>query len=194
MPFPDFQPSTRVAFTGGTMAFRHAPVVETAYVYMTGQFYGGRSQFVDGRPFLFAFGDAAGRTRITAVAVPGTPAYETARRWLSTPPTGPLTLVGLRSLHLPALFAPGGGRIEVFLCPVFRILPGMVKGAGVPAPTTQFELVPVGGPQAAPPPSRPKRAAAPSKKPVKAKKPAPKRAGTASKSAAKRPARKRPSR
>ena len=194
MPFPDFQPSTRVAFTGGTMAFRHAPVVETAYVYMTGQFFGGRSQFVDGRPFLFAFGDAAGRTRITAVAVPGTPAYDTARRWLSTPPTGPLTLVGLRSLHLPALFAPGGGRIEVFLCPVFRILPGTVKGAGVPAPTTQFELVPVGGPQAAPPATRPKRAAAKPKKPARAKKAAPKRAPTASTSGTKRPARRRPSR
>jgi hypothetical protein len=150
MPFPDFQPSTRVAFTGGTMTFRHAPVTETAYVYMTGQFYGGRSQFVDGRPFLFAFGDAAGRTRITAVAVPGAPAYDTVRRWLTTPPTGPLTIVGLRTLHLPALFAPGGGRIEVFLCPVFRILPGAVKGAGVPAPTTAFELVPVGGQKAAP--------------------------------------------
>ncbi len=111
MPFPDFQPSTRVAFTGGTMTFRHAPVVETAYVYMTGQFYGGRSQFVDGRPFLFAFGDAAGRTRITAVAVPGTPAYDTARRWLSTPPTGPLTLVGLR-IAPPARAVCAGRRAD----------------------------------------------------------------------------------
>ncbi|HLN14969.1 MAG TPA: hypothetical protein VK587_17355, partial [bacterium] len=144
-----------------------------------------------GRPFLFAFGDAAGKTRITAVAVPGTPAYETARRWLSTPPTGPLTLVGLRSLHLPALFAPGGGRIEVFLCPVFRILPGTVKGAGVPAPTAQFELVPVGGPQAAPPPPRPKRAAAKAKKPARTKKAAAKRSTAASKPRAKRPARRR---
>ncbi len=154
MPFPDFQPSTRVAFTGGTMTFRHAPVTETAYVYMTGQFYGGRSRFVEGKPFLFAFGDAARRMRITAVAIPDTPAYDTVRRWLSTPPTGPLTIVGLRALHLPALFAPGGGRIEVFLCPVFRILPGAVKGATVPAPTARFELVPVGGPPAEPVPLR----------------------------------------
>ena len=198
MPFPDFQPSTRVTFTGGTMTFRHAPVVETAYVYMTGQFYGGRSQFVEGRPFLFAFGDAAGRTRITAVAVPGTPGYDTARRWLSTPPTGPLTLVGLRSLHLPALFAPGGGRIEVFLCPVFRILPGSVKGAGVPAPTARFELVPVGGPEPLAPVRRTKRApskaARPARKPQPAKKPTSKRARparSASKARAKPPARRR---
>jgi len=154
MPFPDFQPSTRVAFTGGTMTFRHAPATETAYVYMTGRFYGGRSQFVDGRPFLFAFGDAHGRTRITAVAIPGTPAYDTVRRWLTTPPTGPLTIVGLRTFHLSALFAPGGGRIEVLLCPVFRILPGTVKGAAVPAPTARFELVPVGGAVPEPKPAR----------------------------------------
>jgi response regulator NasT len=145
MPFPDFLPATRLAFTGNMMTFRHVPPTETAYVYMTGRFYGGRSQFVDGKPFLFAFGDAAGRTRITAVTVPGTPAYEISRRWLSTPPTGPITLIGLRSLSLPALFAPGGGRIEVVLCPVFRIVPGSVRGSTVPAPTTRFELVPVGG-------------------------------------------------
>jgi len=145
MPFPDFQPSTRLAFTGAMMTFRHVPPSETAYVYMTGRFHGGRSQFVDGRPFLFAFGDAAGRTRVTAVTVPGTPAYDTSRRWLSSPPTGPFTIVGLRALNVPALFAPGGGRIEVLLCPVFRIVPGAVKGAAVPAPTTRFELVPVGG-------------------------------------------------
>ncbi len=145
MPFPDFQPSTRVSFTGTMMTFRHVPPVETAYVYMTGRFYGGRSQFVDRKPFLFAFGDAAGCTRVTAVTVPGTPAYETARRWLSAPPTGPLTIVGLRALNLPALFAPGGGRIEVLLCPVYRIVPGTVQGSAVPAPTARFELIPVGG-------------------------------------------------
>ncbi|HLJ61311.1 MAG TPA: response regulator [bacterium] len=184
MPFPDFQPSTRVAFTGGTMTFRHAPVTETAYVYMTGQFYGGRSQFVDGRPFLFAFGDAAGRTRITAVAAPSTPAYDTVRRWLTTPPSGPLTIVGLRTLHLPALFAPGGGRIEVFLCPVFRILPGAVKGAGVPAPTTMFELVPVGGVEAAP--AAPRRAAAKTSKPRTRAKPGAKKAPKPARAAAKR--------
>src|SRR5207302_48633 len=118
---------------------------ETAYVYMTGRFFGGRSQIVEGRPFLFAFGDAAGRIRVTAVTIPGTPAYEISRRWLSAPPTGPITIVGLRTLNLPALFAPGGGRIEVVLCPVFRIIPGMVRGSSIPAPTTRFELVPVGG-------------------------------------------------
>ncbi|HXX40625.1 MAG TPA: response regulator [bacterium] len=189
MPFPDFQPSTRVAFTGGTMTFRHAPVTETAYVYMTGQFYGGRSQFVDGRPFLFAFGDAGRRTRITAVAVPETPAYDTVRRWLTTPPTGPLTIVGLRALHLPALFAPGGGRIEVFLCPVFRILPGAVKGAIVPAPTARFELVPVGGPE--PAPASPRRTVAKTSRPrtkktVRAKRPG--LAKTRAKSSARRSA------
>jgi len=151
MPFSDFQPSTRLAFTGNTMTFRHVPPTETAYVYMTGRFHGGRSQFVDGRQFLFAFGDAAGRTRITAVTVPGTPAYDASRRWLTTPPTGPLTIVGLRTLNLPALFAPGGGRIEVILCPAFRIVPGTVKGSAVPAPTTRFELIPVGGVPTAPP-------------------------------------------
>jgi hypothetical protein len=153
IPFSDFQPSTRLSFTGTMMTFRHVPPVETAYVYMTGRFHGGRSQFVDGRPFLFAFGDAAGRTRVTAVAVPGTAAYETVRRWLSAPPTGPLTIVGLRALNLPSLFAPGGGRIEVLLCPVFRIIPGTVKGSAVPAPTARFEIVPIGGipPAAAPP-------------------------------------------
>jgi|GEM_PF-23391 response regulator NasT len=145
MPFPDFHPPTRVTFAGTTMTFRHAPPVETAYVYMTGRFHGGRSQFVEGRPFLFAFGDAAGRTRLTAVAVPGTPAYEVTRRWLSTPPLGPLTVVGLRTLNLASLFAPGGGRIDVLLCPVFRIVPGQVSGATVPAPTARYELVPVGG-------------------------------------------------
>src|SRR5205807_8716434 len=117
----------------------------TAYVYMTGRFFGGRSQIVDGRPFLFAFGDAAGRIRITAVPIPGTPAYESSRRWPSRPPNGPITIVGLRTLHLPALFAPGGGRIEVVLCPVFRITPGMVRGSSTPAPTARFELIPVGG-------------------------------------------------
>lgn len=166
MPFPDFQPPTRLSFVGTMMTFRHVPPVETAYVYMTGRFHGGRSQFVDGRPFLFAFGDAAGRTRVTAVTVPGTPAYDAARRWLSTPPTGPLTIVGLRTLNLPALFAPGGGRLEALLCPVFRIIPGTVKGSAVPAPTARFELVPVGGaPPAAPeqrypPAKRARRAAA----------------------------------
>lgn len=145
MPFPDFHPPTRVTVGGTTMTFRRVPPVETAYVYMTGRFYGGRSQFVEGRPFLFAFGDAAGKTRITAVAVPGTPAYETTRRWLTTPPTGPITVVGLRTLHLPALFAPGGGRIEVLLCPAFRIITGAVRGSTVPPPTARFELVPVGG-------------------------------------------------
>ncbi len=150
MPFADFQPVTSLMFAGSTMTFRSVPPVETAYVYMTGRFHGGRSQFVDGRPFLFAFGDAGGRTRITAVAVPGTAAYETSRRWLSSPPTGPLTVAGLRTLNIASLFAPGGGRIEVVLSPVFRISSGMVKGAGVPAPTARFELIPVGGlPQAA---------------------------------------------
>ncbi len=163
IPFPDFQSTTRLAFTGNTMTFRHVPPMETAYVYMTGRFHGGRSQFVDGRPFLFAFGDAAGRTRITAVTVPGTPAYEISRRWLSSPPTGPLTIVGLRTLNLPALFAPGGGRIEVLVCPAFRIEPGTVKGSAVPAPTARFELVPIGGiPPAPPAPAR--RSAAASKK------------------------------
>ena len=150
MPFPDFQSPTRLAITGAALTFRHAPAEETAYVYMTGRFYGGRSQFVEGRPFLFAFGDAPGRTRVTAVAVPDTPAYDMVRRWLSAPPTGPMTLVGQRTLQIPALFAPGGGRIDVVLCPVFRILPGTVKGAGVPAPTARFELVPVGGVPPAP--------------------------------------------
>jgi response regulator NasT len=171
MPFPDFQSPTRLAIAGAALTFRHAPAEETAYVYMTGSFYGGRSQFVEGRPFLFAFGDKPpGRTRITAVAVPGTPAYDTVRRWLSAPPSGPMTLVGLRTLQVPALFAPGGGRIDVVLSPVFRILPGAVKGAGVPAPTARYELVPVGGtpPAAAPTgrtsgrrrsPARPARAA-----------------------------------
>jgi two-component system, response regulator PdtaR len=154
IPFPDFQTPTRLAFTGAMMTFRHVPPTETAYVYMTGRFLGGRSQFVEGKPFQFAFGDAAGRTRITAVTIPGTPAYETSRRWLSTPPTGPITIVGLRTLHLPAMFAPGGGRIEVLLCPVFRIAPGAVRGAAVPAPTARFELVPVGGVVPAPSSSR----------------------------------------
>jgi len=154
MPFPDFQTSTRLSFTGAMMTLRHVPPTETAYVYMTGRFLGGRSQFVEGRPFLFAFGDAAGRTRITAVTVPATPAYDTSRRWLSAPPTGPITIVGLRGLHLPAMFAPGGGRIEVVLCPVFRIAPGAVKGAAAPAPTARFELVPVGGVALLPPRDR----------------------------------------
>jgi hypothetical protein len=146
MPFGDAQPRTKMAVTGTVMTFRDVPPLETAYVYMTGRFYGGRSRFVEGRPFLFAFGDAAGRTRITAVAIPGTPAYEVTRRWLSTPPSGPITVVGLRTLYLPALFAPGGGRIEAILCPVFRILPGTVRGSSTPAPTARYELVPVGGP------------------------------------------------
>jgi response regulator NasT len=145
MPFADVQPRTRMAVTGTVMTFRDVPPLETAYVYMTGRFLGGRSRFAEGRPFLFAFGDAGGRTRITAVTIPGTPAYDVVRRWLSTPPTGPITVVGLRTLYLPALFAPGGGRIEVILCPVFRILPGTVRGSSAPAPTTQYELVPVGG-------------------------------------------------
>jgi hypothetical protein len=158
MPFPDFQSPTRLAIAGAALTFRHAPALETAYVYMTGQFYGGRSQFVEGRAFLFAFGDRPpGRTRITAVAVPGTPAYDMVRRWLSAPPAGPMTLVGLRTVQIPALFAPGGGRIDVVLCPVFRILTGTVKGAGVPAPTARFELVPVGG--TPPAPVKPSRAA-----------------------------------
>ncbi len=145
MPFADVQPRTKMAVTGTVMTFRDVPPVETAYVYMTGRFHGGRSRFAEGRPFLFAFGDAGGRTRITAVIVPGTPAYETTRRWLSTPPAGPLTVVGLRTLYLPALFAPGGGRIEVILCPVFRIVPGPVRGSSTPPPTARYELVPVGG-------------------------------------------------
>ncbi len=145
MPFEDFQPRTRMAVTGTVLTFRDVPATETTYVYMTGRFFGGRSQIVEGRPFLFAFGDAAGRIRITAVTIPGTPAYEISRRWLSAPPTGPITIVGLRTLNLPALFAPGGGRIEVVLCPVFRIMPGMVRGSSTPAPTARFELVPVGG-------------------------------------------------
>jgi len=145
MPFADVQPRTKMAATGTVITFRDVPEVETAYVYMTGRFHGGRSRFAEGRPFLFAFGDAGGRTRITAVAVPGTPAYEVTRRWLSTPPTGPLTVVGLRTLYLPALFAPGGGRIEVILCPAFRIVPGTVRGSATPAPTARYELVPVGG-------------------------------------------------
>jgi two-component system, response regulator PdtaR len=165
MPFPDFHASTRLSFTGAMMTLRHVPPTETAYVYMTGRFLGGRSQFVEGRPFLFAFGDAAGRTRITAVTVPGTPAYDTSRRWLAAPPTGPITIVGLRALHLPAMFAPGGGRIDVLLCPVFRISPGAVKGAAVPAPTARFELVPVGG--VAPPPSRARAARPPVRAPKK---------------------------
>jgi len=145
MPFSDFLPPARLTAIGTILTFRHVPPVETAYVYMTGRFHGGRSQFVSGRPFLFAFGDAGGRTRITAVTIPGTPAYEISRRWLSTPPTGPITIVGLRTLHLPTLFAPGGGRMDVLLCPAFRIIPGTIRGAGVPAPTARFELVPVGG-------------------------------------------------
>jgi response regulator NasT len=145
MPFADFQPPTRIAVTGTILTFRDVPPVETAYVYMTGRFHGGRSRIAEGRPFSFAFGDAAGRTRITAVTVPGTPAHEISRRWLSAPPTGPITVVGLRTLHLPALFAPGGGRIEVMLCPAFRISPGTIRGSSTPAPTARFELVPIGG-------------------------------------------------
>ena len=145
MPFADVQPRTKMAVTGAVLTFRDVPPIETAYVYMTGRFHGGRSRFVEGRPFLFAFGDAGGRTRITAATIPGTPAYEVSRRWLSTPPTGPITVVGLRTLYLPALFAPGGGRIEVLLCPVFRIYPGTVRGSSAPAPTAQYELVPIGG-------------------------------------------------
>jgi AmiR/NasT family two-component response regulator len=181
MPFPDVQPRTRMAITGTVMTFRDVPAVETAYVYMTGRFYGGRSRFVEGRPFLFAFGDASGRTRITAVAVPGTPAYETTRRWLSTPPTGPLTIVGLRTLNLPALFAPGGGRIEVMLCPVFRIVPGTVRGSSTPAPTARYELVPVGGAV--------DDAAAPKSAPASRKKTA---ASRPARSTARRPARRPP--
>ena len=150
VPFADMQPRTRMALTGAVMTFRDVPPLETAYVYTTGRFYGGRSRFADGRPFLFAFGDAGGRIRVTAVTVPDTPAYEVARRWLSAPPTGPITVVGLRTLYLPALFAPGGGRIEVILCPVFRIIPGTVRGSSSPAPTAQYELVPVGGADGAP--------------------------------------------
>ncbi len=165
MPFPDFQPATSLAFTGTTMMFRSVPPVETGYVYMTGRFHGGRSQFVEGRPFLFAFGDAAGRTRVTAAAVPGTPAYETVRRWLTAPPTGPITVVGLRALNIPSLFAPGGGRIEVVLCPVFRIAAGTVKGAGVPAPTARFELIPVGG---LPPAARDARSRGGGRRPARA--------------------------
>ena len=132
--------------TGTILTFRDVPPLETAYVYMTGRFHGGRSQIVEGRPFAFAFGDAAGRTRITAVTIPGTPAYEISRRWLSSPPAGPITVAGLRTLYLPALFAPGGGRIEVMLCPTFRIGPGTIRGSSTPAPTARFELVPIGGP------------------------------------------------
>lgn len=154
VPFADMQPRTRMTLTGAVMTFRDVPPLETAYVYTTGRFYGGRSRFADGRPFLFAFGDAGGRIRVTAVTVPDTPAYEVARRWLSSPPTGPITVVGLRTLYLPALFAPGGGRIEVILCPVFRIIPGTARGSSTPAPTARYELVPVGGadggPQRAP--------------------------------------------
>jgi two-component system, response regulator PdtaR len=191
MPFPDFQSPTRLAIAGAALTFRHAPAEETAYVYMTGRFYGGRSQFVEGRPFLFAFGDAPGRTRVTAVAVPGTPAYDMVRRWLTAPPTGPMTLVGLRTLQIPALFAPGGGRIDVVLSPVFRILPGTVKGAGVPAPTARYELVPVGG---APPPPAP---AAPRRTPSRRAPARPARAAQARKAGAARrgkPARPAPSR
>ncbi len=152
IPFADMQPRTRMALTGTVMTFRDVPPLETAYVYTTGRFYGGRSRFAEGRPFLFAFGDAGGRIRVTAVTVPDTPAYEVARRWLSAPPTGPITVVGLRTLYLPALFAPGGGRIEVILCPVFRIIPGTVRGSSAPPPTARYELVPVGGvPQNVPP-------------------------------------------
>jgi two-component system, response regulator PdtaR len=153
VPFADMQPRTRMTLTGAVMTFRDVPPLETAYVYTTGRFYGGRSRFADGRPFLFAFGDAGGRIRVTAVTVPDTPAYEVARRWLSAPPTGPITVVGLRTLYLPALFAPGGGRIEVILCPVFRIIPGTVRGSSTPAPTARYELVPVGGADGAPPAS-----------------------------------------
>ena len=145
MPFADFQPRMRTALTGTILTFRDVPPVETAYAYMTGRFHGGRSQIIEGRPFAFAFGDAAGRTRITAVTIPGTPAYEMSRRWLSSPPAGPITVVGLRTLYLPALFAPGGGRIEVMLCPTFRIGPGTIRGSSTPAPTARFELVPIGG-------------------------------------------------
>ena len=145
MPFADFQPRMRIALTGTILTFRDVPPVETAYAYMTGRFHGGRSQIIEGRPFAFAFGDAAGRTRITAVTIPGTPAYEMSRRWLSSPPAGPITVVGLRTLYLPALFAPGGGRIEVMLCPTFRIGPGTIRGSAMPAPTARFELVPIGG-------------------------------------------------
>jgi AmiR/NasT family two-component response regulator len=145
MPFGDFAPHTHMGVMGTVLTFREIPPLETAYVYMTGRFLGGRSQFVEGRPFLFAFGDAAGRIRITAVTIPGTPAYEVSRRWLSSPPTGPMTVVGLRTFNLPALFAPGGGRVEVVFSPAFRIIPGTIRGCSAPAPTARFELIPIGG-------------------------------------------------
>jgi two-component system, response regulator PdtaR len=166
VPFADMQPRTRMTLSGSVMTFRDVPPLETAYVYTTGRFYGGRSRFAEGRPFLFAFGDAGGRIRVTGVTIPDTPSYEVARRWLSSPPTGPITVVGLRTLYLPALFAPGGGRIEVILCPVFRIVPGTVRGSSTPAPTAKYELVPIGG-QSATAPRAPERrsAARGSKKP-----------------------------
>jgi two-component system, response regulator PdtaR len=160
VPFADLQPRTRMTLTGSVMTFRDVPPLETAYVYTTGRFHGGRSRFAEGRPFLFAFGDAAGRVRVTAVAVPDTPAYEIARGWLSSPPTGPITVVGLRTLYLPALFAPGGGRIEVILSPAFRIIPGTVRGSSTPAPTARYELVPIGGARAVPQPEPQRRSAA----------------------------------
>ena len=191
MPFGDFPPRTRMVVTGTVLMFRDAPPMETAYVYMTGRFHGGRSQIVDGRPFLFAFGDAAGRTRITAVTIPGTPAYEISRRWLSAPPTGPITVVGLRTLNLPALSAPGGGRIEVVLCPVFRISPGTVRGASTPAPTALFELVPIGGPARSPRDGTGPSARGPARRPAKKRA----RAAVVSRARATKPqsARKRPS-
>ena len=191
MPFADAQPRTKMAVTGTVMTFRDVPPLETAYVYMTGRFLGGRSRFVEGRPFLFAFGDAGGRTRITAVTLPDTPAYDIARRWLSTPPTGPITIVGLRTLYLPALFAPGGGRIEVILCPVFRIIPGTVRGSSTPAPTTRYELVPIGGAPHAPEDGAhpPARGRAPRRAPKKAGRAAAARRGrTPSARSPKRPA------
>lgn len=160
VPFADLQPRTRMALTGSVMTFRDVPPLETAYVYTTGRFHGGRSRFAEGRPFLFAFGDAGGKVRVTAVTVPDTPAYEVARGWLSSPPTGPITVVGLRTLYLPALFAPGGGRIEVILSPAFRIVPGTVRGSSTPAPTARYELVPIGGARAEPPPQPLRRSAA----------------------------------